>query len=191
MKLVRIGDTVLNLEVLAHAHMSDAGAAQAQLVLQFAGRHESKGTLRLTFTGVEAKSLFAYLCRANICEVVAGEGVRLPDQDQRPVPAVFRSTPPLGQGSGKKAWLYLRDRERGYFLAMVNAKGSCSMRKFDAATGRFLGKQRAAGDYREQFAEFIASATELWVRRQPNLAMDCIVQLPTHILNELQEQIQG
>ena len=41
----------------------------------------------------------------------------------------------------KKAWFYVKGSDgRAYILAMVNAKGSCSMRAFDASDGKFLGR---------------------------------------------------
>ena len=89
----------------------------------------------------------------------------------------------------KKAWYYVKVKVRGYLLAMVNMKGSCSMRTFDAETGRFLGKQYAHGDYQDQFARYLKEAKELTVDRQPNLDIECRDQLPQSVLSYLKGQL--
>ena len=90
----------------------------------------------------------------------------------------------------KKAWYYLKDaNHRPYFVAMVNAKGSCSMRTFDALTGRFLGKQYASGKFQEQFGQYLKNAKELHIDRQPNLEIDCREQLPEEVLSSFKKQM--
>jgi hypothetical protein len=92
----------------------------------------------------------------------------------------------------KKAWYYHRGADgRSYFLAFVNAKGSCSMRTFDAETGRFLGKKypQGGGDYQDKFASLIQSAKEVSVASQPNLERDCKDKLPQSLLQELKSQM--
>lgn len=96
---------------------------------------------------------------------------------------------PLGLGRNK-AWFYKKDeRSREYFLAFVNAKGSCSVRSFDARTGIFLGKHYRSGSYQTQFADLINDATELTIDSQPNLERDCKERLPVHILQQLRDQV--
>jgi hypothetical protein len=80
--------------------------------------------------------------------------------------------------------------DRRYFLAFVNAKGSCSMRTFDFDTGRFLSKKYEAGNYQEMFVETIRDATELTVNSQPNLERDCRERLPERVLAYLKKQVK-
>lgn len=97
-----------------------------------------------------------------------------------------------------KGWYYYKDvldffdekKERRYFLAFVNAKGSCSMRTFDADTGRFEGRKYFPGRYQEAFAGTLRSATELTVKSQPNLERDCRERLPENVLAYLKKQVQ-
>jgi hypothetical protein len=97
-----------------------------------------------------------------------------------------------------KGWYYYKDEldfldektERRYFLAFVNAKGSCSIRTFDADTGRFEGKKYYPGHYQEAFAGTISKATELTVKSQPNLERDCKERLPETVLAYLKKQVQ-
>jgi hypothetical protein len=89
-----------------------------------------------------------------------------------------------------KAWFHRCDeRGRCYFLAFVNAKGSCSMRSFEAEKGIFLGKQYRSGNYQDQFRDAIKGATELTVDSQPNLERDCKERLPQQILAYLRRQV--
>jgi hypothetical protein len=91
-----------------------------------------------------------------------------------------------------KAWYYRKDENgREYFHAFVNAKGSCSVRSFDANTGVFLGKQYEAGDYQEQFANLTTMGREVTVKNQPNLERDCKERLPESTLMHLRSQISG
>jgi len=100
----------------------------------------------------------------------------------------------FGRGPAKveKGWYYWEGKNgRGYFLALVNAKGSCSMRRFEADGGTFLGKDRKSGDFQENFSDYLKMAVPLYVSRQPSLERDCKNRLPSFILSELREQIQG
>lgn len=90
----------------------------------------------------------------------------------------------------KKGWFYRKEKdEREHFLAFVNAKGSCSLRTFNAKNGIFRGKVYRSGDYQDNFATLIQGATELTVQNQPNLERDCSERLPENILAELRNQI--
>jgi hypothetical protein len=90
----------------------------------------------------------------------------------------------------KKGWFYRKEKDgREHFLAFVNAKGSCSLRTFNAGNGIFRGKVYRAGDYQDNFAALIEGATELTVHNQPNLERDCNERLPENILAELRSQI--
>jgi len=91
----------------------------------------------------------------------------------------------------EKAWYFWRDPNgNGRFLAFINAKGSCSMRMFDAETGAFLGRWYKPDDFKGVFREYIASATEVFVSHQPNLEKHCKEWLPGPILAELRRQIR-
>ncbi|MGC9972753.1 MAG: hypothetical protein ABSE56_19395 [Bryobacteraceae bacterium] len=98
---------------------------------------------------------------------------------------------PLSRTLGRnKAWFYRKDENgRGYFLAFVNAKGSCSIRTFDCEEGIFLGKHSQPGNYQDQFADVIAGATEVTVSSQPNLERDCKERLPGHLLAYFRKQL--
>jgi hypothetical protein len=89
-----------------------------------------------------------------------------------------------------KGWYYWlgANTSRGYFLAFVNAKGSCSMRRFEVDGGAFLGREYKSGDYQASFSEYLQSAVSLYVSRQPNLERDCKSRLPSFVLTELKQQ---
>jgi hypothetical protein len=98
-----------------------------------------------------------------------------------------------------KSWFYYVQKlvtfddppieERRFFVAFVNAKGSCSMRTFDADTGQFVAKTYRGGNYQQQFAAIIRrNATELSVSPQPNLERDCKERLPDPTLASLKKQ---
>ena len=195
MKLLKIENRILNLDLVASVSILEGvGEDGWETVVRLVAPNSAGGTVEERFTGRTARVLSEYLSDESRCEVV---GPSVLDEPETPVlrdtsrSQPFRAAPPLGIGSGKKAWFYYEDRgKQGYFLAMVNAKGSCSMRKFDAQTGRFLGKQYRSGNYQDQFAPFVAEAKEVWVRSQPNLERDCSPQLPEGILAELRAQLR-
>lgn len=90
----------------------------------------------------------------------------------------------------EKAWCFWRGKDnRSYFLAFVNAKGSCSMRRFEANAGTFLGREYKSGEYQENFEEYLRSGRILSVSRQPNLERDCKHRLPDHVMSELKRQV--
>jgi endonuclease NucS-like protein len=92
----------------------------------------------------------------------------------------------------EKGWFYWKSHTGGdHFLALVNAKGSCSMRRFEAEGGRFLGREYKSGDYQVSFSEYLKTALALHITRQPNLERDCKDRLPTSVLSELQQQVPG
>ncbi len=90
----------------------------------------------------------------------------------------------------EKGWYYMEDKDNGYLLAFVNAKGSCSARRFDAESGIRLGKEpNRKGDYQTSFSEYLQTAKQLQLTRQPNLQRDCRERLPPRVLAELRKQI--
>jgi len=98
-----------------------------------------------------------------------------------------------GPSKVERAWFHLPQKDgRGQFLAVTNAKGSCSLRRFDAETGTASSKAaNGAGDYRTVFYRELQRATPLTIGRQPNLARDCKDRLPPDVLQELQRQTQS
>ena len=107
---------------------------------------------------------------------------------QKPFRVRMVVAPVLGR---KKAWFYRTDDGRGYFLAFVNAKGSCSVRTFDATSGIYLGKRYLPGNYQQQFADLITGAVEITVENQPNLERDCKQRLPQDVFQYLRNQINS
>jgi hypothetical protein len=90
-----------------------------------------------------------------------------------------------------KGWYYLKRPDgREYFLAFVSAKGSSSMRTFDANDGLFIRKQYSRGRYQSAFGEIIRKAKELSADEQPNLERDCRERLPEPLLSYLKSQIK-
>lgn len=105
-------------------------------------------------------------------------------------PSASRRDPPKATGRVEKDWRYWMSQDgKAYFLAFVNAKGSCSIRHFDAESGVFLGKKYESGDYQEVFREYLSSGTPVVVSHQPNLEKNCKDRLPGPVLAELRRQI--
>ncbi|MCC6394777.1 MAG: hypothetical protein IT167_29555 [Bryobacterales bacterium] len=93
----------------------------------------------------------------------------------------------------ERGWYYvLQTNGSGQFLAFANAKGSCSLRRFDASDGTALPREaNRHGDYRVSFATEIKAARPLTVSHQPNLERDCKKRLPSTVLSELQKQVES
>jgi hypothetical protein len=143
-----------------------------------------------TFAGEAARNLFNLLGATPMQSTNSGED----NLESLPLSFVqIPTTSPFVAGLGRnKAWYYHRGTDgRRYFLAFVNAKGSCSMRTFDAETGRFLGKKYppGGGAYQDKFAGLIQNAKEITVYSQPNLERDCKDRLPQPVLDDLKKQV--
>jgi hypothetical protein len=199
MNFIRLGEnTVLNLDSVASVSWEGSGqklVAVVKYLVPFSKGRSGQGQLAYErFTGDAAHALQQLLERE-------GSSVGIQDADKSssvtaPVTSGARNPMPpeplemLVSGlAKKKAWYYVEVNDRGFFFAMVNMKGSCSMRTFDAETGRFLGKQYARGSYQEQFARFLNGAKEITVDRQPNLENECKEQLPEGVLSYLKGQL--
>jgi len=57
-------------------------------------------------------------------------------------------------------WRYSRNPDdkndkNWYILAFVNGKGSCSLTRFEAASGRFLTLDKKKGDFQDNFADWL------------------------------------
>jgi hypothetical protein len=134
-----------------------------------------------------------YVFKSEIAATTQALQTDLPRADVPKWPSLDRHED-FGRGPTKveKGWYYWEGKNgRGYFLAFVNAKGSCSMRRFEADGGAFLGKEYKSGDFQDTFADYLKSAVPLYVSRQPNLERDCKNRLPSFILSELRQQTQG
>lgn len=107
--------------------------------------------------------------------------IEIHELNNAPSPSISRS----------KSWFYRVDRTTGraFFMAFINAKGSCSLRAFDATTGIAFPKQYRAGNYQDQFKDLIDGAIEVTVALQPNLERDCKQRLPDEILAQLGKQV--
>jgi hypothetical protein len=104
------------------------------------------------------------------------------------VPFDFHFNPYEGN---KKAWYYRKDENgRRLIFAFVNAKGSCSVRPFDADHNVAFKKQYGHGPYQEHFADLIKGATPLTVAAQPNLELHCKERLPKDLFEYLRKQIE-
>ncbi|HEV8525141.1 MAG TPA: C4-type zinc ribbon domain-containing protein [Terriglobales bacterium] len=114
------------------------------------------------------------------------------DPAHEPEEAPLKKKASTRGGPVELGWLYLPESEHGpVFLALVNHKGNCSKRVFDATTGRALGKEvRHDPSFRTAFAEEIERGTAVHVEHQPNLEQNCVEQLPGDLLQELQLQVQ-
>ena len=67
-----------------------------------------------------------------------------------------------------KVWLY--SKEDGLFLAIVDARGSCSLRMYSEADGAYKGIVRAKGlSSGVAFADVLSTCTRVNVTKQPNL----------------------
>lgn len=114
----------------------------------------------------------------------------IPSPPQPPPITSISSSAPLGRN---KIWAYRKDPTtgRGLILALVNAKGSCSVRPFDAKTASALGVQTKRGFYQIQFADLLEGAVELIVETQPSLARDCKQKLPADVFAYFRKQIDA
>lgn len=88
-------------------------------------------------------------------------------------------------------WYFWKDQNgKKRFLAFVNAKGSCSIRAFDAESGDADRKRpNQPGDFREVFRDYLRSCISLPASPEVNLEEKCKVRLPSPILAELRRQI--
>jgi hypothetical protein len=107
------------------------------------------------------------------------------------LPPLGTPEPPGPRADSAKGWFLIDAKRDGkkYFAATVNAKGSCSLRTFDAETGRFLNKRYSSGNYQDAFREILSGARRLSVQPQPSLERDCRLELPFDVLQQLKRQL--
>lgn len=92
--------------------------------------------------------------------------------------------------SNEKAWYFMAGAEEntGRFAFFANAKGSCSVRTFDALTGRSLEKAvKKKTVFREAFADMLANALPLHPEHL-DMHQDFDEQMPADVLEEFQLQ---
>ncbi len=92
----------------------------------------------------------------------------------------------------EKAWYYVANEgPNGAFIAFVNHRGSCSMRKFDALSGQLIKKKvEKSPTFKEAFPSLIEAGIPVYVE-QPNLEEECGEALPSDVLEELRHQVGG
>jgi predicted nucleic acid-binding Zn-ribbon protein len=87
------------------------------------------------------------------------------------------------------AWFYVEQDGQGRFLAATNSKNGCSLRIYDAESGRSLERRNEKGkNYQEAFGELLHEARNLFVH-DPKLVEESKDQLPSDALIDLQRQL--
>lgn len=111
---------------------------------------------------------------------------------QSPFPAGETRAGLMATPRATKGWYYRREEDGSdYIFAFVNHKGSCSIRRFDAQTGRTLKRRpNRRGDYQSAFVQYLENAVPLHLSKQPSLERHCKRELPAWLLTELQSQIR-
>ena len=188
-------NTFLDVESLIAVQFTSPGDDDAAADLKFS----SGGSEVLS--GEAARNLYRYLRRGD--EPAADAAVS--ETQTEPPPDSSDTEAPEQMGTGEfvyevnaapvlgrnKAWFFQKDNKgRGFFLAFINAKGSCSVRTFNAETGIFMGKRYRPGNYQDQFADLMQGAIELTVQSQPNLERDCKERLPKKVFEYLRGQLK-
>lgn len=177
-------ETYINTKAIAFVRFSKNSGA-----LEAAVKFLDSTTSTATFSGEAASTLEELInVPAESDEPPSGRG-ELEDPLDDPFQPIFTRT---------KGWYHYERKDevldhkvnRRYFLAFVNAKGRCSMRTFDAETGRFEGKKYRDGNYQEVFDGTLRAAIELTVESQPNLERDCRERLPDSVLEYLKSQVR-
>ena len=118
---------------------------------------------------------------------ILGRDAEMPADNSEEQPTEYEFAPL----TRNKPWFFKADAATGrkFFMALVNAKGSCSLRMFDADSGIAFPKQYRSGNYQDQFKDFINGARELTLPHQPNLERDCKERLPEDVLAYLLQQL--
>lgn len=169
--------TAINLDAVASIKFSGPDEELAAKV-NFLTTVADGNFISETFTGEAARNLYEILGNSVIEEDLTEE--REPESSAAAFDDEFLRT---------KSWFFVKGADgKRYFVAFINAKGSCSMRTFEAKTGRFIGKKYRAGNYQQQFADVIQKGVELTLDSQPNLERDCKVKLPESVLSQLNQQ---
>jgi hypothetical protein len=170
-------NTLINENAIAWISFSEVdGGLRAEVRFLVSNPHGQLVTE--VFTGAAAEGLRSLVQKS-------GKTAETP-QEQGSVSKVF-DLQPIRK---KKGWFFSQSGSRASILAFVNAKGSCSVRSYDAETGIFLGKNYRPRDYQDSFSDLIHGGVELTIDSQPNLERDCKERLPDHVLSYLKNQIK-
>lgn len=99
----------------------------------------------------------------------------------------------LGQASERveKAWYYVPTiGEHGVFVGMVNEKGNCACRLFDAADGHPLNKtvRHSGRMFQDEFGDYIKSGIRMELHPNPHVD-DVKDGLPEMVLDDLKMQV--
>jgi hypothetical protein len=99
--------------------------------------------------------------------------------------------PPPPRGKSKTLYYWEDSVGGGHILIFVNRGGSCSMRRFNADSGIFSEIEYEAGNYQDNFAQYILQDQQLHLSKWFNLVNACRDEhLPDYALNELRPQIE-
>jgi hypothetical protein len=173
--LIRINErTVLNTDAVAWIEFESDENGAPQAVVHFLHADRTGDLVKQVFTGMDAR---------NVQDLVPLRDSIEAERERAVATVAFQ---PIRK---KKAWFFSGSGERPVFLALINAKGSCSLRSYDYETGIFVGKQYHPGDYQEAFPELLEKSRELAMESQPNLERDCKVRLPDRVLAYLKKQV--
>jgi hypothetical protein len=183
MALLRLSDSIfIRTDVIAFiAFNRTETSLEADLVFTGGGNR--------TFRGGAAEKLYDNLNVPSPVADAEDAGLRTSDQPNPNIaqPDSFVVNLP----APKKAWFLRRDPGgRALILAFVNREQSCTVRTFDAKSGKFIAKLAGVGSYRDCFADLVSTSIELSVPFQPNLDRSCKERLPEPILMRLHQQIE-
>ena len=198
-------DVALNLDAVAAVDFVPS-EGQFAAAVKFRIATKEDGLVSEIYCGEPARKLYAILCEGSgPPSASAGSGSPPPEGSAPSTGSPGGANDNSGvvnlgnEGSSssgtadfvrRKSWYLAQEPDgRRYFLAFVNARGSCSMRTYNAETGRWINKQYRSGNYAERFAHVLRKARELTLHRQPNLEMDCRASLPDWVLYELKGQL--
>jgi hypothetical protein len=95
--------------------------------------------------------------------------------------------------TGEQVWFYVpRYGEKGSFVVFMNGKASTSRRVFDADSGLLLRRREVVRNqtFEEAFADDVQAGQPVHVPHPPNLDRDASEHLPSHLLFELQNQVE-
>src|SRR5580704_14888281 len=103
--------------------------------------------------------------RLELYNLQAGEVSTDPKETSELSARPTQTESPTTRNKVERCWYYLsQEGGHGQFLALANAKGSCSLRRFDVQDGTAIPKgSNRPGDYRHSFAAEIKGATPLTV----------------------------
>jgi predicted nucleic acid-binding Zn-ribbon protein len=95
--------------------------------------------------------------------------------------------------AGEQVWYYVpRYGEKGAFVVFINGKASSSRRVFDADSGLLLRRREVVRNqtFDHAFADDVQAGQPVQVKHPPNLDRDASEQLTSHLLFELQNQVE-